>query len=285
MDNVHKDEKDDEIEIKRISPANKEQILFNFSKTLNEFNSPKKNLEILLKTLEDSYHFDLLFLSDISDPPIISARSSKLSFSNEDLDFLMTHVLEQKWKPDLEYLYVTDKEALCKKEFTKFGIKSLTTVKISTILFPEYFLGFINFNRVFKPFEEDLDFLCALANIINQSISYNELKSLFETSYDKLQVNVERIQRENEQRRELLKKVREQTKELQRRHIEMEEFVYTISHDLKAPIISIQGFVTALNEDFSKTLPNEAQYYLERITKNTAQIESMIREVLEYSRI
>ncbi len=282
MENVHKN---DEIEVECISPAHKEQVLFKFSKTLNEFFSPKENLEILFKTLEDSYHFDLMFLSDISDPPIISARSSEYSLSREDIDSLMTHVLELKWKSDSDFLYLTDKEASCKKKFSKFGIRSLFAIKISTIIFPEYFLGFINFNSVFKPLEEDFDFLCTIANILNQSISYYELKSLFKTSYDKLQNNVERIQRENDQRRELLKKVREQTKELQRRHIEMEDFVYTISHDLKAPIISIQGFVTALNEDFSEILPEEAQYYLERITKNTAQIESMIREVLEYSRI
>ena len=76
-----------------------------------------------------------------------------------------------------------------------------------------------------------------------------------------------------------------QTKELKRRNIEMEEFVYTISHDLKAPLISIQGFISALREDFEEKLPDEAKYYIERITSNTAQIEDMIKEVLEYSRI
>ncbi|MFX1507679.1 MAG: ATP-binding protein [Promethearchaeota archaeon] len=219
------------------------------------------------------------------DPPIIVTRSSQTLLNDEELNSLLIKIFEKKWKSESNFLYLTNKQTIWSKEFGKFGIKSLFTIKISTILFPEYFLGFINCNNVFDPSEEDFVFLCALANIINQSISYHELRSLFETSYDKLQVNVERIQRENEQRRELLKKVREQTKELQRRHVEMEEFVYTISHDLKAPIISIQGFVTALDEDFSNILPKDAQYYLERITKNTAQIESMIREILDYSRI
>ncbi|MFX0122751.1 MAG: ATP-binding protein [Candidatus Hodarchaeota archaeon] len=285
MDNIHKSEKGDEIEVKSISPTHRAQILFQFSKSLNEFLPPKMCLEFLIETLEDSYNFDLLFLSDISDPPTIITRSSEYSLSNENLDSLLSQALKQMRKSDTNFLYLTDKEASCKKKFSKLGIKSLFVIRISTILFPEYFLGFIHLKSIFSPLEEDFDFLCTLGNIVNLSISYYELKSLFETSYDKLQVNVERIQRENEQRRELLKKVREQTKELQRRHIEMEEFVYTISHDLKAPIISIQGFVTALNEDFFKSLPVDALYYLERITKNTSLIESMIREVLEYSRI
>ncbi|UCG01673.1 MAG: HAMP domain-containing histidine kinase [Candidatus Heimdallarchaeota archaeon] len=285
MGKIHKSEKDDEIEVECVSPARKVQTLFKISKNLNEFLPPENYLEILFEALKDLYHFDLLFLSDISDTPIVVVRSSEYSLSNQDLNSLLTKVLDPKWNSGKQFLYLTKKEASHKREFSKFGIKSLFAIKVSTILFPEYFFGFINFNNVFMPVKEDINFLHTLAHIINQSISYYELKSLFETSYDKLQVNVERIQRENEQRRELLKKVREQTKELQRRHIEMEEFVYTISHDLKAPIISIQGFVTALNEDFSKSLPKEAQYYLERIIKNTAQIESMIREVLEYSRI
>ena len=261
-----------------------EQILLQFSECLNEFLSPEEILTVLFNTLNNSYKFDTVFLSDISDPPIIIPRSSNTFFSSEELPSLLIEVIEQGWKSGSSFIHLINKE-VDREELNKYGIKSLLTIKISTILFPEYYLGFVNFNNDSNLSTRDVVFLCALANIVNQSISYYELKSLFETSYDKLQENIERIQRENEQRRELLKKVREQTKELQRRHVEMEEFVYSISHDLKAPIISIQGFVRALNEDFSNILPNEAQYYLERITKNTTQIESMIREILDYSRI
>lgn len=285
MENIQNNKKGEEIEVKSVSPAKREQILSQFSKSLIEFLAPQKYLEILLKTLENSYCFDLLFLSDVSDPPEIAARSSEVHLSSKDLHSLLTHVFKQKWNSNSHFFYLTDSEVKCKTEFDKFSIKSLFAFKINTILFPEYYLGFISFDSVFKPLEEDINFFRTLANIVNLSISYNELKSLFGASYDKLQVNIERIQRENEQRRELLWKVREQTKELQKKHIEMEEFVYTISHDLKAPIISIQGFVTALNEDFANVLPEDAQFYLDRISKNTSQIESMIREVLEYSRI
>ncbi|MFX1515693.1 MAG: ATP-binding protein [Promethearchaeota archaeon] len=270
-----------------ISQASMEKILLQFSKNLNEFHSPEEILTKLLENLKSKYLFDLSFLSDMSDPPIIIPRSSSSLISSKDLNSLLNEVLEQRWKSETPFIYLTYKEgeSVDEKHLSKYGVQSLFITKISTILFPEYFLGFMNFNCVSNLLNEDIVFLCALANIVNQSISYHELKKLFETSYDKLQINIERIQRENEQRRELLKKVREQTKELQRRHIEMEEFVYTISHDLKAPIISIQGFVTALHEDFSNILPNEAQFYLERIRKNTAQIEGMIREILDYSRI
>ncbi len=285
MNNANDSKKGNEIEPKSLSQAQKEQLLLKFSKRINEFPTILEVLEILLESLEGNYNFDLLFLSDISDPPQIATRSSEILLDREDLRSLLTYVFRQKSHFNSSYLYLNNMKTEFQTEFDSLGIKSLFIIQIRTILYPEYFLGFISFNSAFRLSEDDFNFFRTLANIVNLSISYNELKSMFEASYNKLQVNVERTQRENEQRRELLRKVREQTKELQQKHNEMEEFVYTISHDLKAPLISIQGFVTALNEDFANKLPEDAQFYLERITKNTTQIKSMIQEVLEYSRI
>ncbi|MHA2244501.1 MAG: ATP-binding protein [Candidatus Hodarchaeales archaeon] len=285
MKNVIDNKKGNEMEPKNLSQAQKEQLLFEFTKRITEFPAPPQDiLQILLETLESSYKFDLLFLSDILDPPII-AKSSEVSLDIEDLYPLLTHIFEQKGISNKPFLCLSNKRTEFQNEFDRFGIKSLLVFQIRTNIFPEYFLGFISFDSIFKPSEDDFNFFSTLANTVNLSISYNEIKLLFKASYNQLQENIERIQRENDQRHELFRKVREQTKELKRKHNEMEEFVYTISHDLKAPLISIQGFVTALNEDFANEIPEDAMFYLERITKNTSQIKSMIQEVLEYSRI
>ncbi len=95
----------------------------------------------------------------------------------------------------------------------------------------------------------------------------------------------ERALREYNQRKELLGKIREQSKELKKKNTEMEELIYTISHDLKSPLISIQGFISAFQEDFEEQFPEDARYYLERISKNIEIMERLIREILEYSRI
>lgn len=66
---------------------------------------------------------------------------------------------------------------------------------------------------------------------------------------------------------------------------EMEEFVYTISHDLKNPIFSIEGFVMLIESEFKDQINDEIVHYLARIKKNTAQMQQIIMEILDYSKI
>jgi signal transduction histidine kinase len=65
----------------------------------------------------------------------------------------------------------------------------------------------------------------------------------------------------------------------------LENFVYVISHNLKAPIVSIQGFSEILQEELGPTLAPEHRHFLERLRKNAALMEKMILDLLEFSRL
>lgn len=74
-------------------------------------------------------------------------------------------------------------------------------------------------------------------------------------------------------------------KELEQVNQELEMFAYSISHDLRAPLRSIDGFSQALLEDYEDQLDHEGQDYLRRIRSASRRMASMIDAILRLSRI
>ena len=66
---------------------------------------------------------------------------------------------------------------------------------------------------------------------------------------------------------------------------ELESFVYTVSHDLKNPIKTVRSFVTLLKEETEDKLQPGILDYFERIHSNLDQMENLIMDLLDLSRI
>ncbi len=81
------------------------------------------------------------------------------------------------------------------------------------------------------------------------------------------------------------KQLEELVSELSAKNTELESFVYTISHDLKTPIVTIGGFIGALREDFGSAIPKEAESYLDYMSGAGQKMEALINDLLELSRI
>jgi signal transduction histidine kinase len=80
--------------------------------------------------------------------------------------------------------------------------------------------------------------------------------------------------------------------DLQRRAVELEEanreldaFSYTVSHDLRAPLSSIDGFSQALLEGYAGTLDARGQDYLQRICEATQRMADLIDALLGLSHV
>jgi two-component system, sensor histidine kinase len=76
-------------------------------------------------------------------------------------------------------------------------------------------------------------------------------------------------------------KLLEQNRELQLTNQELDRFVYSVSHDLTAPLKSIRGLVNI--SKMSHTL-EEQNLYLDKIRTSVIKLEQFISEVLDYSR-
>jgi len=84
---------------------------------------------------------------------------------------------------------------------------------------------------------------------------------------------------------ELETRVAERTAQLEEINQQLKAFTYSISHDLKAPLRAIQGFATALQEDYADLLDDLGQEYTSRLIAAARQMTQLIEDLLAYSRL
>jgi len=83
----------------------------------------------------------------------------------------------------------------------------------------------------------------------------------------------------------LEQKVEERTTLLSEANRELESFSYSVSHDLRAPLRSIDGFSQALLEDCLASLPEDGREYLRRIRGASQKMGQLIDDILSLSRV
>jgi len=84
---------------------------------------------------------------------------------------------------------------------------------------------------------------------------------------------------------ELEQRVLQRTAQLKAANQELEAFAYSVSHDLRAPLRSIDGFSQALLDDYGERLDGEGQEFLRRVRGASQRMAQLIDDLLYLSRI
>lgn len=74
-------------------------------------------------------------------------------------------------------------------------------------------------------------------------------------------------------------------RELDSRVEELEHCVRALAHDLRSPLVSLLGFARLLRQDYGAQLDETALHFLDRIEQAGLTMESLVEELLDFSRI
>jgi len=98
----------------------------------------------------------------------------------------------------------------------------------------------------------------------------------------------QKVEREREQvleRERLLEQRARLITELENKNAELQRFNYTLSHDLRTPLVTIKGFLGLLERDVASGRTDRVAGDIERISTAADRMTNLLNELLEYARV
>jgi signal transduction histidine kinase len=108
---------------------------------------------------------------------------------------------------------------------------------------------------------------------------------LYEAAREELRARARAESELRELNTELEERVRQRTAQLESTNRELEAFSYSVSHDLRSPLRTIDGFSQALLEDYDGQLDEQGRDYLMRVRRGAQTMGHLIDDLLELARI
>jgi light-regulated signal transduction histidine kinase (bacteriophytochrome) len=126
--------------------------------------------------------------------------------------------------------------------------------------------------------DTEIEFVNQIASHLGVALQHAELLA-------KLQAEIIDRQQAEQRAQDFNQDLQQAVIELKSVNKELETFSYSVSHDLRAPLRSIDGFSQALLEDCAEQLDETGQDYLRRIRAATQQMGQLIDDLLTLSRV
>lgn len=193
---------------------------------------------------------------------------------------LHSHVisLEQEFAQLLDSSRKTTQKKLGQAEFLFY-----ISIAISLIL--SIVLSLVFSSQISKPVKKlahSMDSLLSLEDNSlylpqNQNYDTEEIQTLWQ-SFHKMSVAIKKQFEEITEKNELLAT---QNVRLNKLNKELDQFIYSASHDLKAPLSSLLGLVNILRAEIS---PSQHEEYFDMMERSIKRLENHIKDIIQYSK-
>lgn len=91
--------------------------------------------------------------------------------------------------------------------------------------------------------------------------------------------------RDETERYEYERRIREYVEEIQRSNAELEQFAYVASHDLREPLRMVSSYVTLLERRYADILDDEAREFIGYAREGAQRMDRLVIDLLEFARI
>ncbi|HMG91202.1 MAG TPA: MASE1 domain-containing protein, partial [Chryseolinea sp.] len=119
------------------------------------------------------------------------------------------------------------------------------------------------------------------ATVKERGEAQRKLEEFNENLESMVQERTRALNEEINTRKEAEEKIARTNRELSKRNTELDNFVYSVSHDLRAPIASVLGLINLAKKDKDVSMKD---LYLDMINKSALQQDDFIKEILDQSR-
>ncbi len=130
--------------------------------------------------------------------------------------------------------------------------------------------------KIIKNFE--INQLDSQGKIVPMEISISPIKK------GKKTIAVQGVMRDITERKQMEKELVQALEELKRTNKELDDYTYTVSHDLREPLITIQGLSEMLYRKYGDKLERSMVAYIRRISSASQWLERLVSDLLELSR-
>ena len=154
---------------------------------------------------------------------------------------------------------------------------------------PWYLVVKIDAAEIYTPLRERFHLVLVLlivliagAGVSLATIWSNQQARFYRQQYEMEKEREEALKKLNE---ELEQRVKERTAQLEAANKELEAFSYSVTHDLKGPLMVIEGFSQRLVVKYSAKLDKEGISMLNVVCTNTKRMDDLINDLLAFSRL